>query len=372
VESLKKKIEAIILDQKTGQNLPLAALLSITSRAYGQITKLRQFSYRKNITKSKRLPCMVISIGNIALGGTGKTPVTIYLAELLKRLGYTVVILSRGYKGTAEQKGGLVSDGRQLFMTPEEAGDEPFMMAGILNDVPIFVGSNRFENGRTAMERFQPNVILLDDGFQHFQLKRDIDLVLLDHANPLGNGRLLPRGPLREPVNALARGDAFIVTRSDHRHTDNFSNLLENQIKNKPVFKSRHIPYIRHVWGGNTDSRIEPDCIKGKNVFAFSGIARNHDFRNSLKEFTFVLKGFSEFMDHHPYKKNDLAAICREAMERKADFLVTTEKDFSRISHDEELPLPLVVMGVNISFDDQASEFENFILKRLTKGDGKK
>lgn len=366
MESLKTKIEAIILGQEVGRNLPLATLLSITSWAYELIIKLRLFLYQKNIAKSHRLPCMVISIGNIVLGGTGKTPLTIYLAELLKRLGLKVVILSRGYMGAAEQKGGLVSDGRQFFMTPIDAGDEPFMMAGILNGIPIFVGKNRFENGRIAMERFQPDVILLDDGFQHLQVKRDIDLVLLDHVNPLGNGHLIPRGPLREPVTALARGDAFIVTRSDHP-SNNFSNLLKNQIKHTPIFKSRHVPCIRHVLGRNTDNSINPAIIKEKKVFAFSGIAKNHDFRNSLKGFEFVLTGFAEFPDHHSYQKNELAAICRKAKELKADFLVTTEKDFSKISDAADWPLPLIVIGVDISFDDQPSEFEQFILKRLKK-----
>jgi len=367
MESLKKKIEAIILNQEENKDLSLAALLSITSGAYGQVTRLRQFFYRKSFAKSHSLPCTVISIGNITLGGTGKTPMTIYLAELLKRLKRKVVILSRGYMGKAEKKGGLVSDGRQLFMTQDQAGDEPYMMAGLLSDVPIFVGGNRFKNGRIAIKKFQPDVILLDDGFQHLKLKRDIDLVLIDHANPVGNGRLLPRGPLREPVRALSRGDAFIMTRSD-RPSGNLTNLLKNQIKKKPVFKTRHIPYICYVSGMKTNCSIEPDFIKGKKSFVFSGIAKNSDFRDSLKSFACVLTGFSEFPDHYNYKEKDLASFGRKAIEQKADFLITTEKDFSRIGHAEDWPLPLVVMGIKISFGDQTAEFEQFIAKRLVKG----
>jgi tetraacyldisaccharide 4'-kinase len=367
VESLKKKIEAIILDQKVSKNPPLAALLSIISGVYGQITRLRKFSYRKSIAKSHSLPCMVISIGNITLGGTGKTPMTIYLAELMKRMGRKVAILSRGYKGEAEKKGGLVSDGRKVFMTPDQAGDEPFMMAGLLKDVPVFVGSNRFENGRIAMEKFQPDVILLDDGFQHLQLKRDIDLVLLDHANPFGNGRLLPRGPLREPLSALSRGDAFIMTRSDCPE-GRLSDLLKNQIGQKPVFKTRHLSYICHVSDGKGNCPIEPDFIKGKKGFAFSGIAKNSDFRDSLKGFAFALTGFSEFPDHHNYKEEELASIGRKAIAQKADFLVTTQKDFSRIGHAKDWSLPLVVIGIKISFDNQTSKFERFIAKRVEKG----
>ncbi len=366
MESLKKKIEEIILGREGSRDFSLAALLSITSGMYGQITRLRQFSYRKNLAKSRSLPCTVISIGNITLGGTGKTPMTIYLAELLNRLGRKVVILSRGYRGEAEKRGGLVSDGKKLFMTPDQAGDEPFMMAGILRDVPIFVGSNRVQNGRTAIKRFQPDVILLDDGFQHFQLKRDIDLVLLDHANPFGNGRLLPRGPLREPVSALARGDAFIMTRSDHS-SDNLPDLLKDQVKRKPIFHTRHIPYICYVLRGNATYSMGPDFIKGKKGFAFSGIAKNSDFRDSLKAFSFALAGFSEFPDHHQYKEKELASVGREAIEQKADFMVTTEKDFSRIGHAKDWPLPLVVIGIKISFGDQASGFEQFIAQKLVK-----
>jgi len=367
LENLKKKIETIILGKQTGQNRPLSILLWISSLVYGHAVQARLLLYRKNIIRSHRLPCPVISIGNIALGGTGKTPMTVYLAELIKGRGMKTVILSRGYKGYAEQKGGLVSDGRQIFMTPNEAGDEPFMMAGILHEVPIFVGSHRYKNGRIAMERFKPDVILLDDGFQHVRLKRDIDLVLLDHANPFGNGHLLPRGPLREPLSALARGDAFILTRSDHS-SNNFSDLLHKHMAHKPVFQSRHLPCIRHVLGGNTNDSINPSILKEKKVFAFSGIAKNQDFRNSLNRFACSLTGFSEFPDHHSYREKELSAVIRKAIQQKADFLATTEKDFSRINYAAGWPLPLVVVGVDISFDDQASEFEQFIFKKLEKG----
>ena len=195
--------------------LSLASVLHILSLFYGLVLKLREFCYGRHILTPRRLPCNVISIGNITAGGTGKTPMTIYVAELLKTLGYRVAILSRGYKGGSEKEIRVVSDGQKILMTPTMAGDESYLMAIRLSDVPIVVGRNRFAAGSLAVKRFQPDVIVLDDAFQHVKLQRDIDLVLVDRAQPFGNGHVLPRGSLREPVSSLRRCAACILTRAD-------------------------------------------------------------------------------------------------------------------------------------------------------------
>ena len=157
--SIKKKIESVITgDNKKGYGW-FVPLLSMVSKVYGGAVKLRRNFFKKAVFKSKRLPCSIISIGNITAGGTGKTPMTIYVAKVVKQLGYNVAVISRGYKGRAERIGGIVSDGKVLLMTPENAGDEPYMMAKRLKDVPVIVGKNRFKAGRQAIRKFDPDVI---------------------------------------------------------------------------------------------------------------------------------------------------------------------------------------------------------------------
>ena len=181
----------------------------------------------RRLIPSHQLPCKVICIGNLTVGGTGKTPMTMHVAQELKRLGYNTAIVSRGYRGGAEGRGGIVSDGQSIQMGPEQAGDEPFMMARSLSGIPVIVGKNRYAAGMLAVSEFQSDVIVLDDGFQHLRLKRDIDLVLLDRLHPFGNSYLLPRGTLREPISSLERGSACILTRCRTNRNDSATPLIE-------------------------------------------------------------------------------------------------------------------------------------------------
>ncbi len=339
--------------------------LSVASVIYGWGVKLRTMLYQQGILKSRRLPCLVISIGNITAGGTGKTPMTIYLTNLLKKLGYSVAIVSRGYRGKAEKKGGIVSNGSEILMTPEEAGDEPFMMAQILNDVPVLVGGNRFASGMRAIQQFKPDIIVLDDAFQHLRLHRDINLVLLDSRNPFGNGHLLPKGRLREPLSALERADAFILTRSDLTPLPPFPvGQGETPIsvsergwgRGYPVFRSVHIP------------RIRKNEIKNRRVFAFSGIADNQDFLQTVRTLGGEIVGFKGFADHYPYSLRDLEDIAAYAKNAQAEMLVTTEKDHARIADNIRALQPdLAVIGIDISFKSDAPEFEAFIQRRIAQ-----
>jgi tetraacyldisaccharide 4'-kinase len=325
--------------------------LSAASVIYGWGVKLRTMLYQQGILKARKLPCVVISIGNITAGGTGKTPMTIYLTTLLKKLGYSVAIVSRGYRGKAEKQGGIVSNGSEILMTPEEAGDEPFMMAQILKDVPVLVGGNRFASGMTAIRQFKPDIIVLDDAFQHLRLHRDINLVLLDSRNPFGNGYMLPKGRLREPLSALDRADAFILTRSG-------SNVLRNSLSllKRPIFRSVHVP------------RIRKNEINHRRVFAFSGIADNQDFLQTIRTLGGEIVGFKGFADHYPYSLRDLEDISASAKTVQAEMLVTTEKDHARIADNIRALQPdLAVIGIDISFKSDALEFEAFIQRRIAQ-----
>jgi len=356
----------------------LGKFLSMASKIYGGAVKLRQKLYQKGVVKSNRLPCMVISVGNLSVGGTGKTPMTIYLAKLIQDLGNTAVVVSRGYKGRAEKAGGIVSDGMALLMGPETAGDEPYMMAAKLKNVPVIVGRNRFEAGMLAVRTFKPDVLVLDDAFQHLKLGRDLDLVLLDCRRPFGNGHMLPRGIMREPVSALSRADALILTRSDEVLLDAKKAIhgLKNRSStaDKPVFRAFHVPYVHKVIKGESSifeqkthsaSTCRPEVLKGRKAFVFSGLADNGDFHRTVQGLDCVVSGCMEFPDHHSYSGVDIENIFQSARQASADCLVTTEKDYVRISYRNTYPVDLVVLGIKITFGDENDAFHTFIQSKL-------
>ena len=232
----------------------LDVLLRGAAKLYGGVVDLRSRLYDRGALKTSTLPCKVVSIGNITVGGTGKTPMTIFLADRLKRKHINPVILSRGYGGSATDSGGMVTDGQTLAMDSVCSGDEPFLMASLLEGVPVFVGKRRMESAMEACLRFHPDVFILDDGFQHRALHRDVDILLFDAEHPLGNGFLLPRGELREPVSNLERGDLFVLTRAERRDIalKHFRECLERfkvseKVRKTPVFTCRHKPAIRGV-----------------------------------------------------------------------------------------------------------------------------
>ncbi|MFC1858621.1 tetraacyldisaccharide 4'-kinase [Thermodesulfobacteriota bacterium] len=337
------------------------------SLVYGGAVKLRGNCYHRGIYRLRQLPCVVLSIGNITVGGTGKTPTAMYVARLLQRLKLKPAVISRGYRGSAEKDLGIVSTGKKVLMTPETAGDEPFMMATNLSGIPVVVGQNRYDAGALAIREFDPDVLVLDDAFQHQKLHRDIDIVLLDYLKPFGNHHLLPRGPLREPISSMLRGDAFIRTRFSRRHGENgmeYQKTFERFSQGKPVFKSSHVPRIFK----ETHGKLSPyrfDFSNMRDAYAFSGIARNSDFRDTLTDLGCHLKGFSEFPDHHAYQKKDLEKILISAQKTTAECIITTEKDFTRIPKHMEWPTDLFVIGIEVDFGDDTDRFHHFIEKEV-------
>lgn len=368
-----RKIETIMTGEEEKKLSFLSLLLFVVSIGYGSFIKLRGNLYKENILQSKTLPCPVISIGNITVGGSGKTPMTIYLAKFIMDIGCRVVVISRGYKGKAEKIGGVVSDGHMIYMGPDEAGDEPFMIAKRLKTVPVIVGQDRYKAGVLAIKKFNPDVILLDDAFQHLAINRDIDLVLLDSKEPFGNNYLFPRGTLRETPSALKRGDAVILTRL---HVENLESLekIKRVVPEKPIFYSVHKPYIYKIITRNNlqpldrfnvSSKYDFEIFNNKRVLAFSGIANNDAFRRTIEGLTCKLIKFSEFPDHHPYSNRELNGIVKSAMDLSVAFILTTEKDYMRIIHKIKWPIDLVVIGVEISFEENDYTFKSFIKSRI-------
>jgi tetraacyldisaccharide 4'-kinase len=302
----------------------------------------------------------VVSIGNITVGGTGKTPMVYHVATLLKNLGLAVAVISRGYGGHAERLGGIVSDGSQIIMGLEASGDEPQLLAQKLEGVPVLIGKDKHRAGRLAIESFGASVLVLDDGFQHLALKRDLNLLLLDSARPFGNGYLVPRGTLREPVDQIERATAFVFTR--WRGTNPFTfedTVYKARFQGRPIFKCMHLPERLYAAGQTTPFDLA--YLKGRRVLAFSGIARNEYFRETLVALEGSLAGFLEFGDHHRYSPRDLGGIWKRAKALKVDNLITTEKDYVNMLSEIPATPELLVLGIGISFGKERESFESYI-----------
>ena len=376
---IRAKITKVMNSDATEVKSILAFGLYFMSCLYGLAMRARALGYKTGRLKTKRLPCKVISIGNITVGGVGKTPMTIFLAEMLHRIGFKPVVLSRGYKGRAEKYGGIVSDGRQINMHPEDAGDEPWMMATRLKrfGVPVVVGRDRFNSGMLAIESFQPDVILLDDAYQHLKLWRDLNLVLLDSTHPFGNSFLLPRGILREPEAALSRGDIFVFTRTEKGQQASIDKV-KNVIGRKPIYNAFHQPFLAKWFAAQATMRQSPieldinidiSILRGRKVFGFSGMAVNDNFRMTLESLDCELAGFVGFADHYSYTNEDITFLLQSASRAGADTLCTTEKDYVRLAQYMPLSANLAVIGVDISLGNNQAAFKKDIVRCLNNPD---
>jgi len=306
---------------------PFNGVLRLASSLYGLGVKLRFFSSR--YMKKRSLPGFVVSVGNLTVGGTGKTPATRMLAEWASEEGHRVAVLSRGYGGRYD-KTLEVSDSNGLLAGPEEAGDEPYLLANNLPGVPVILSKKRYTAGLLAHKKYDTDIYILDDGFQHISLERDLDLVLMDASNPFGNEQLLPCGPLREPVDHLARADAFMLTRSNEESSAKESiALLKDRFPDKPVFQSDHIP--DSVVIPNKNEVHAPGFLEGKRVIAFAGIATPDRFRETIINLGAEPVFFKAFGDHHAFQTVELLKLITQKESLKADYLLTTEKDWVRI-----------------------------------------
>jgi tetraacyldisaccharide 4'-kinase len=372
---LKARVTDIITREDKYPICSLATPLWGISVLYGGLTHLRRRLYARGTLKSRRLPCPVISVGNLTLGGTGKTPMVIHLAEKVLAMGYRPVILSRGYKGLSEKSGAVVSDGRDLLCDARQAGDEPCLMAALLPTVPVVVGSNRYRTGMDAVRRFQPDIVILDDGFQHLQLARDFNLLLLDAQRPYGNGHLLPRGMLREHEASMQDADAVVLTRSAQGRGDACGDMIR-RAHPRPVFSSDHQPVVRLVLEARQavagmPSGLRPDFdVKGKQVLAFAGLGRNEAFFHAVQVLGAGVRDTLGFDDHHVFTQGDLHRIEKAVEQAGANCLITTDKDFVRLPRGIRLPVELIVMGVRMDFGKRQMVWQSYIervVRDLTK-----
>jgi len=295
------------------------------------------YSYKKNkgLKNRKRLPRVVISIGNLTVGGTGKTPAVIALAEEAKKRGHQPCILTRGYKGKAKGPC-VISNGDGPLLGVEEAGDEAFLMAEKLKNIPVIKGNDRYEAGMFALNASipEPSLFILDDGFQHWVLDRDVDILLIDSTNPFGNRKLLPSGILREPLTEIKRADIIVITKIPSHVAgslggeDDLVHEIREYNPDAPLYISSHLPVGLKTTSGQD---LPLEVISGKTVFGFCGIGNPDSFKHTLAAIHAQVRGFMVFRDHHPYSERDIRRICNRAKECAADWIVTTEKDIMRL-----------------------------------------
>lgn len=298
---------------------------------YGLIIRSRLWCYRKGWLTTTRLPCRVVSVGNLTVGGTGKTPIVILLTKWLLAKGQRVAILSRGYKRTSKAHRLLVSDGSRILIGPLEAGDEPFLMAQRCPQAIVAVGADRVALGQWVLEQHPVDCIVLDDGFQHRSLHRDVDLVLLDATDAAGLDALLPAGRLREPLTELCRADAVMITRADSRQdVDAIRSRLRvmscsSEEAVEVVFRPESIVSIA------SDARQPVEWCRMKKAWLVSGIGNSRSFRRSAESMGVEILGESAFEDHHGYHDGDIEEIRANLQAAGCEIVLTTEKDGGKL-----------------------------------------
>jgi len=331
--------------------------LYLLSLPYGWAVRLRGSAYSIGLLRGKRLSCPVISVGNITVGGTGKTPLVMALARRLMEREISVAILSRGYRGR-KASGSVVSDGQKILLTPEESGDEPHLMARSLKGIPILVGKDRFVTGQMALQRFGIRGFLLDDGYQHLRLRRDLDIVLIDSRIGFGDHHLLPRGILREPLSGLRRAQVFILTKVEDPEG---CKPLEARLREiHPGAEICHSHYVPTGLVGPKEEWEEIGGVKGKKAFALSGVADPKYFSFLLRKCGLEIVGERIFPDHHSYRSEDLTSI-KETV-NKFDYLVTTEKDMVKLFKFKIGPVPLRALRIELKIWEE-SEFYGRVMK---------
>ena len=314
------------------------------------------------------LPVPVISIGNLSVGGTGKTPMTQFLCRLFQSQGKRVVVLSRGHGGESHGVR-LVSDAEgRVFQNAGEAGDEPVLLAKTLCGVPVFVGKDRRESGREALRRFAVDLLVLDDGFQFWQLTRDVDIVLLDARRPFDNGWALPRGLLREPKRHLARASVVVATRSGGLLEAGRQALAEQVRRlapNAPLFFADHRA-VGLVPADNLSGAVQPlETLHDTRVFAVSAIAQPRSFVDTLERAGARVVGRRDLRDHHNFSPEQAKDVVQEAVQAGAECVVMTEKDAVKWpAFTPVAELPTYALRIEMALDD-GTGFMNVISERL-------
>ena len=376
-EKLEIFILAVVSDRLRGPwpNF-LRFVLKCLSRLYSFIMNVRLALYEHRIFRSKTLGCQVISIGNLTVGGTGKTPVVEVFARALRQNGRKVAILSRGYKkaetpvssrlldlltfkAPIQTPPRVVSDGRRLLLDSALGGDEPYMLASNLPEVCVIVDKDRVKSGRYAIQKLGCDTLILDDGFQYLRLKHRVDIVLVDRTNPFDNGFVLPRGLLRESSRHLSRASFVFITKSPGDGSPDLRRQIRALNDKAEIAECRHTP--RHFQDVFSGERKPLDFVRGLKISALSGIAAPRGFEEIVQRLGGVLVHRKRFADHHRYTQQEIIDEINAARDRGADAIVTTEKDAVRFPMLERRDVPVFFLRVEIELLSGAESFNDLI-----------
>lgn len=321
--------------------------------------------YDLGLRKRLKLSVPVISIGNLTFGGTGKTPAVQTVCKMLTGQGKKVVVLSRGHGGSADGSV-IVSDGDSILCDSSVSGDEPMLLAKTLTSVPVIVGKDRRISGRLAVEMFSPDVVVMDDGLQYWQLYRDLDIIVLNAQKPFGSGFVMPMGDLREPVSGLKRAGIILLSYSDSVSSEALEGIIHkiSRLSQAACFKCTHKPVgFRNVFSGE---KLALEWIKGKKIAVFCGIGHPEAFLNMLQSLGADIKSSTVVGDHYDYSKEDIAGIKSRGEQSGAEAYITTAKDLARLGGNIDLP-NLYTLEIELEIEDSSS-FGSFIYRQ---NDGK-
>ena len=354
---------------KSNRDFPFAAMLE---RLYGAITDARNSLYEKEFFKSFSLGVPTVSVGNITVGGTGKTPLVAFIAGILADDGEQVCVLTRGYGRENPKKRVLVSDGERIFVEPNAAGDEPFELAQkLLGKAIVVADADRVAAGNWARDKFRITAFVLDDAFQHRRVKRDIDIVTIDAMNPFGNEKLLPKGILRETLKNLKRADAIVITRANL--TNKIQDLKARIAKcgaNCPIFVTENKvlrvndleKFSVNPQSSEKEFKSEAKPLKSR-ALAFCALGNPNNFFEQLRHENFDIVSTEIFPDHYFYTQRDIAKLEKRAREAKAEILLTTAKDAVKLKN-LSFNLPCLIVESEMIFAGN-DDFRRWLLTNL-------
>jgi tetraacyldisaccharide 4'-kinase len=364
IENLEQFAIDVILGRRRGVRASiLRGILYGLSFIYERIVQLRLYLYRKRILRERALGCLVISIGNLTVGGTGKTPVVEKFARALQTGGRRVAILSRGYKSVPrpskrtwldrllKKDAGpprVVSDGKALLLDSLTAGDEPYMLAQNLRDVIVLVGKDRVKSGRFAIDKWKVDTLLLDDGLQYLHLKHRLDIVLVDRQAPFGNEFLLPRGTLREPPRNLRRASYIFITKNTGQSNDQLVERIRKYNRTAEIIECAHKPlYLENIYTGE---RLPLERLQGTFIGSISGIAAPESYEDALRKLGARVDLAIRYIDHHRYTEMELQSFISRCVRRDLAMIVTTEKDAVRMPRlpEADVKVPIYFLRVEI------------------------
>jgi tetraacyldisaccharide 4'-kinase len=377
LENLEQFGIDVVLERRRGvRATALREILYALSFIYERLVQLRLYFYRKRILRERALGCLVISVGNLTVGGTGKTPIVEKFARALQAGGRRVAILSRGYKSVPRKRRWLdrlrrrdadpprvVSDGKSLLLDSLTAGDEPYMLAHNLKDVIVLVDKDRVKSGRFAIDKWNVDTLLLDDGLQYLHLKHRLDMVLVDRQAPFGNEFLLPRGTLREAPRNLRRASYIFITKNTGESNETLIKRIRRYNRTAEIIECAHKPlYLQNVF---TSEQLPLERLRDAFIGSICGIAAPESFEGALKKLGAHVDLAKRYIDHHYYTEAELTTFINRCIRRDLAMIVTTEKDAVRMPRlpEADMRVPICFLRVEIEILSGHESWEHCVAR---------